>query len=115
MVADTVAAIIESGLVQQTVSTVHALAAVTGVTVTEVHEAWRRHRGGDWVAPNRAPAPDSVQPVLDRTQPGEPAPVAVSTCPVCLGPIVAAGRGRPPTYCSRSCQVKAYTERRRSG
>ncbi|WP_367135676.1 MULTISPECIES: TetR/AcrR family transcriptional regulator [Streptomyces] len=34
-------------------------------------------------------------------------------CRVCAAPLAAAVRGRPPVYCSRSCQAKAY--RRRTG
>ncbi|WP_424888453.1 TetR/AcrR family transcriptional regulator [Streptomyces sp. XH2] len=34
-------------------------------------------------------------------------------CRVCSAPLAAADRGRPPVYCSRSCQAKAY--RRRAG
>ncbi|QLE70598.1 TetR/AcrR family transcriptional regulator [Streptomyces rectiverticillatus] len=34
-------------------------------------------------------------------------------CRVCAAPLAVAVRGRPPVYCSRSCQAKAY--RRRAG
>ncbi|MFI7013580.1 TetR/AcrR family transcriptional regulator [Streptomyces sp. NPDC050164] len=33
-------------------------------------------------------------------------------CPVCGTPTVRPGRGRPPVYCSRSCQARAYRRRR---
>ncbi|MFI8833502.1 TetR family transcriptional regulator C-terminal domain-containing protein [Streptomyces afghaniensis] len=33
-------------------------------------------------------------------------------CPVCGKPTVRPGRGRPPVYCSRSCQARAYRRRR---
>ncbi|MFC5143273.1 TetR/AcrR family transcriptional regulator [Streptomyces aureoversilis] len=34
-------------------------------------------------------------------------------CRVCAAPLAVAARGRPPLYCSRSCQARAY--RRRAG
>ncbi|MGW2631909.1 TetR/AcrR family transcriptional regulator [Streptomyces chattanoogensis] len=34
-------------------------------------------------------------------------------CRVCTAPLPAAERGRPPAYCSRSCQAKAYRQRRK--
>lgn len=34
------------------------------------------------------------------------------TCRVCRSPLPAAGRGRPPAYCSRACQAKAYRRRK---
>ncbi|MET9520920.1 TetR/AcrR family transcriptional regulator [Streptomyces coeruleorubidus] len=34
------------------------------------------------------------------------------TCPVCGKPTARPGRGRPPVYCSRSCQARAYRRRR---
>ncbi|WP_244207121.1 TetR/AcrR family transcriptional regulator, partial [Streptomyces swartbergensis] len=33
-------------------------------------------------------------------------------CPVCGTPTARSGRGRPPVYCSRSCQARAYRRRR---
>ncbi|MEU2794716.1 TetR/AcrR family transcriptional regulator [Streptomyces sp. NPDC007100] len=35
-------------------------------------------------------------------------------CQVCGAALPAATRGRPPAYCSRSCQAKAYRQRRKS-
>ncbi|MCQ8768527.1 TetR/AcrR family transcriptional regulator [Streptomyces telluris] len=32
-------------------------------------------------------------------------------CRVCAGPLAVAVRGRPPVYCSRSCQARAYRQR----
>ncbi|MFB6441835.1 TetR/AcrR family transcriptional regulator [Streptomyces sp. NPDC056411] len=34
-------------------------------------------------------------------------------CRICRTAITPSGRGRPPLYCSRSCQAKAYRRRRR--
>ncbi|WP_440084701.1 TetR/AcrR family transcriptional regulator [Streptosporangium sp. LJ11] len=34
------------------------------------------------------------------------------TCRVCRAPLPAATRGRPPAYCSRGCQAKAYRRRK---
>ncbi|WP_246212822.1 TetR/AcrR family transcriptional regulator [Streptomyces abyssomicinicus] len=34
------------------------------------------------------------------------------SCRVCGAPVAATGRGRPPLYCSRSCQARAYRRRR---
>ncbi|MEV4283662.1 TetR/AcrR family transcriptional regulator [Actinoplanes xinjiangensis] len=35
-----------------------------------------------------------------------------TACPVCRGPVPAAGRGRRPVYCSRACRARAYRARR---
>ncbi|MFJ5259971.1 hypothetical protein ACIQAC_05780 [Streptomyces sp. NPDC088387] len=37
----------------------------------------------------------------------------MSACAVCGGPTAPTGRGRPPVYCSRACQAKAYRARKR--
>ncbi|MDH6228637.1 TetR family transcriptional regulator C-terminal domain-containing protein [Streptomyces sp. MJP52] len=34
------------------------------------------------------------------------------SCRVCGAPVAVTGRGRPPLYCSRSCQARAYRRRR---
>ncbi|MBZ4321841.1 TetR/AcrR family transcriptional regulator [Streptomyces sp. SCA2-4] len=36
----------------------------------------------------------------------------MSTCRVCRTPLAPAGRGRPPVYCSRGCQARAYRRRK---
>ncbi|MBB4714967.1 AcrR family transcriptional regulator [Streptomyces luteogriseus] len=36
----------------------------------------------------------------------------MQACPVCGRPMARARRGRPPVYCSRSCQARAYRRRR---
>ncbi|MGI5341522.1 TetR/AcrR family transcriptional regulator [Streptomyces sp. CA-181903] len=36
----------------------------------------------------------------------------VSVCRVCRAPLAPAGRGRPPVYCSRGCQARAYRRRK---
>lgn len=51
-------------------------------------------------------APDA--PPRDET-PGSP---ATAPCQVCGGPVNAAATGRPRTYCSRSCQARAYRARK---
>ncbi|MFI6512508.1 TetR/AcrR family transcriptional regulator [Streptosporangium sp. NPDC050855] len=35
-----------------------------------------------------------------------------SSCRVCRAPLPAATRGRPPVYCSRACQARAYRRRK---
>jgi DNA adenine methylase len=55
----------------------------------------------------RDETPSADEPGCDET----PAPAARRSCQVCGLPVSAAPTGRPRTYCSRSCQARAYRAR----
>jgi AcrR family transcriptional regulator len=56
-------------------------------------------------------------PFVTRLQTGKVPEMRDETgrsCRVCGAPVVVSGRGRPPLYCSRGCQARAYRRRRRA-